>query len=429
VNHYRQNDFAPYLFYTADYGKTWKNLTPAASGVQGHTLSVVQDNDAPNLLYLGTETGLYVSANKGQSWQKWKGVPTMPVQDMALQPREKDLVLGTFGRAAWILDDLEPLRAWVKQQGAPAKRTLTAFAIPTAYHAIYAESDGIRFQGDAMFKGQNRSRGARMSLYVVRDTADKALKKEKYIRATVYGADGAKVRTIARKAPEESGLIRWNWDLRAAGVESPSLEKREREDGSDPWGGAMVRPGTYKVVFQYGTHKDSAQVQVLDDPRVRTTAADWTAYTDFYTAYQAQTKRMTTAVEQLRLAKEQMARMETLLGAATDTAATKPLKKALKAAKDSLEVQRLDLYGKENQTGYYEQPQTWSSQAGTLGGYVWSLRGAPSPNTMNQFKLYQEQTERRIRNINAFIATDWEPLAKLWNDTPVLWLKALEPVK
>jgi hypothetical protein len=48
---------------------------------------------------------------------------------------------------------------------------------------------------------------------------------------------------------------------------------------------------------------------------------------------------------------------------------------------------------------------------------------------MNQFKLYQEQTERRIRNINAFIATDWQPLAKLWNDTPVLWLKALEPVK
>ena len=429
VNNYRQNDFTPYLFYTSDYGKTWKNLTPTGCGITGHTLSVVQDNEVDNLLYLGTETGLYVSANKGQSWQRWKGLPTMPVQDLALQTREKDLILGTFGRAAWILDDLEPLRAWVRQKGAPAQRKLTAFTAPTAYHAIYAESDGIRFQGDAMFKGQNRSRGARLSLYVVRDTADKALKKEKFLRATVYASNGTAVRKMARRVPEETGLMRWNWELRSAGVESPSLEKREREDGSDPWGGPMVEPGTYKIVFTYGSHKDSTTVRVEDDPRVSSTAADWAAYTAFQKSVMAQTQRLTTAVDQLRLAKEQMARMETLLGASLDTAATKGLKKSVKAVKDSLEVRRLDLFGKENQKGYYEQPDTWSSQSGTMGGYVWSLRGAPSANTLNQFKLYQDQTERRVRSINEFIETDWAPLAKQWNEASVTWLKALEPVK
>jgi hypothetical protein len=64
-----------------------------------------------------------------------------------------------------------------------------------------------------------------------------------------------------------------------------------------------------------------------------------------------------------------------------------------------------------------------------MGGYVWSLRGAPSANTLNQFKLYQDQTERRVRSINQFIETDWAPLAKQWNEASVTWLKALEPVK
>jgi hypothetical protein len=191
----------------------------------------------------------------------------------------------------------------------------------------------------------------------------------------------------------------------------------------------MVEPGTYKIVFTYGSHKDSTTVRVEDDPRVSSTAADWAAYTAFQKSVMAQTQRLTTAVDQLRLAKEQMARMETLLGASSDTAATKGLKKSVKAVKDSLEVRRLDLFGKENQKGYYEQPDTWSSQSGTMGGYVWSLRGAPSANTLNQFKLYQDQTERRVRSINQFIETDWAPLAKQWNEASVTWLKALEPVK
>ena len=182
VNNYRQGDFNPYLFYTKDFGKTWTNLLASnrPEGM-GHCLSVLQDPKQPSLVYLGTETGLFVSANSGKTWQRWAGLPVMPVQDLAIQEREGDLILGTFGRAAWILDDLRPLREAASAQG----RVLTAYDAPDAYHWNYAESDGIRFQGSSMFQGENRSGGARMSYTLQRDTADKELKKVKWLRVDI----------------------------------------------------------------------------------------------------------------------------------------------------------------------------------------------------------------------------------------------------
>ena len=150
VNNYRQGDFTPYLFHTKDFGKTWTNLLASnRPDGMGHCLSVLQDPAQPSLVYLGTETGLFISANGGKNWQRWSGLPVMPVQDLAIQEREGDLILGTFGRAAWVLDDLRPLREAAAAKG----RVLTAYDAPDAYHWIYAESDGIRFQGHAMFQG------------------------------------------------------------------------------------------------------------------------------------------------------------------------------------------------------------------------------------------------------------------------------------
>ena len=102
--------------------KTWQRIVDN-NDVISYTLCVVEDPEEENLLFMGTDDGLYVSINAGGDWVKWtNGFPTVPVKDLVIHPREHDLVIGTFGRAAWVLDDIRPLRA-LAADAAKAKAT------------------------------------------------------------------------------------------------------------------------------------------------------------------------------------------------------------------------------------------------------------------------------------------------------------------
>ncbi|MCZ8216568.1 MAG: hypothetical protein O9262_10040, partial [Cyclobacteriaceae bacterium] len=113
VNNYRMFDYKPYLFHTKDFGATWVSIvTSAQVGESNYTLSVVQDPIEPKLMFLGTENGLFVSIDGAKNWTKWtNGYPAgVPTIDMVIHPREHDLVIGTFGRALYVFDDIRPLR-------------------------------------------------------------------------------------------------------------------------------------------------------------------------------------------------------------------------------------------------------------------------------------------------------------------------------
>src|SRR5690606_15627386 len=147
-----------------NYGKTWTRIV-GEKDVQSFTLSIVEDIENPNLLFLGTDDGLYVSLNAGDSWTKWtNGFPTVPVSDLVIHPREHDLVIGTFGRSAWILDDIKPLRALARNKKNLSKN-LELFTPPTAYFAKYIQPTGSRFGADALYQGENRRGGAIISYY------------------------------------------------------------------------------------------------------------------------------------------------------------------------------------------------------------------------------------------------------------------------
>ncbi|MGA0233739.1 MAG: WD40/YVTN/BNR-like repeat-containing protein, partial [Saprospiraceae bacterium] len=113
VNNYRKGDYTPYLFRTTDYGKNWSSMVDS-SQVKGYTLSFIQDPVEPKLLFLGTENGLWISSDEGQHWTQFKnGFPSVSTRDLVIQEKESALVVGTFGRALWILDDLVSLRALI----------------------------------------------------------------------------------------------------------------------------------------------------------------------------------------------------------------------------------------------------------------------------------------------------------------------------
>ncbi|NOY48115.1 MAG: hypothetical protein GXO84_07975, partial [Chlorobi bacterium] len=155
ANDYRRFNYTPYVYRTKNYGKTWERIVDS-NGVESYALAIIEDIEEPNLMFLGTDDGLYISINAGQKWTKWtEGFPSVSVKDLVIQPRENDLVIGTFGRAAWVLDDIRPLRAIAKNQGVLGLK-LELFKPPTAYQAAYQQPTGSRFGGDALFNGENR---------------------------------------------------------------------------------------------------------------------------------------------------------------------------------------------------------------------------------------------------------------------------------
>ncbi len=425
VNNYRQNDWNAYLFHTKDYGKTWTNLV-AKAGLTGHTLSVIQDNEVPSILYLGTETGLQLSTDYGKTWQAWKGLPTMPVQDLAIQEREQDLVLGTFGRSAWVLDDLRPLRAMVK--GAAQGRTLTAFDAPLAIHAETRVSDGIRFQGWADFKGENRGGGARFVLHL-----DVPEDSKEPLLIDLYTAEGESVRHFERKLEkdERQGLYRFTWDLAEKGTQRPRWGKRNEErEKSDPRG-AAVAPGSYMAIFTLNGVSDTAHVEIVDDPRILMDEAEWAAQIEFQRSLYAINQEMSDIVSALYEANQGLSSLERILkerkDSPEDSAAVSPLLEEIKTLKKSIEDHRLRLFGKEDVKGYFEQPETWASVNGQFGSYMWSLHGKPSSNTLNMHATWEKRTREEISLVTQFLDTDYREFTSRIENTALPLLPRWTP--
>ena len=130
ANDYRRGDFKPYIFRTTDYGSTWTRIVDE-NKVKGYALCMVQDPVEPNLIFIGTENGLWVSLDNGATYEQWKnGYPSVSTYDMAIQEREADLVIATFGRSLWILDDIRPLRKAAANKGMAITNPITVFTAP-----------------------------------------------------------------------------------------------------------------------------------------------------------------------------------------------------------------------------------------------------------------------------------------------------------
>ncbi|WP_073177067.1 VPS10 domain-containing protein [Flagellimonas flava] len=277
ANDYRRFNYTPYAYRTKDYGKTWTRIVDN-NDVDSYTLAIVEDAENPNLMFLGTDDGLYISFNAGNSWKKWtEGFPTVSTKDLIIQPREHDLVIGTFGRAAWVLDDIRPLRA-LASNSSLLQKEIGLFDSPDAYLAAYQQATGSRFGGDALYNGENRKRGAMLTYYLKegkkkpksseKEGAEQAEADEKPKKDSIYFKfyDGDRLmRTLAIKRPEKAGFHRTYWELDEKGPDQPS---RKISKDKNERGGVSVKPGTYKVKVHYGDAMDSTSITVKTDPRI-----------------------------------------------------------------------------------------------------------------------------------------------------------------
>ena len=269
---HKNEDFKPYLLKSTDMGKTWTSIAGDLPE-NGPVLAFVEDPVNPNLLFAGTEFGAYFTVDGGKKWVRLKGgLPTIPVRDMVIHPRDNDLVIATFGRGFYILDDITPLR-----QLKPEMLEQPASLLPVKDALLYIERHPLGepkkgFQGDAYYTAENPAFGATLTYYLKeklktkkerRQEAEKeAAKKNQTVpyptkdelRAEepkpevylmIYDESGAPIRRV--NAALSEGFHRASWDLRYF---APSVTEEEDPEEDYPKVGSigpLVLPGKYSV--------------------------------------------------------------------------------------------------------------------------------------------------------------------------------------
>ncbi|MGB0456275.1 MAG: VPS10 domain-containing protein [Flavobacteriaceae bacterium] len=263
ANDYRRFNYTPYAYRTTNYGKTWKRIVDE-NDTESYTLCIVEDVIEPHLMFLGTDDGLYISIDAGTEWTKWtNGFPTVSVKDLVIHPREHDLIIGTFGRAAWVLDDIRPLRE-IAKNNTITNENIKLFEPPTAYLAAYQQPTGSRFGGDAMYHGTNRGFGARFAYHFNPKSEKDTIAQWDTLKLQIFDG-GRLIRTLKQKTPEDNGVHYWSWYMDEKGVQRPS--KSVRKSKREP-SGVRVLPGTYKAVLNYGNLSTETTIEVKNDPRL-----------------------------------------------------------------------------------------------------------------------------------------------------------------
>src|SRR5436190_1039804 len=277
-------DMRPYAYKSTDYGATWTSLIAPDSPVRGYAHVIKEDLVNPNLLFLGTELGLWVSVDGGKQWAHYKGgdLPAVAVRDLAIHPRDHDLVIGTHGRGIWIVDDISPLRALTPEVLASP----VAF-LPDRPTAQRLQSGGGWANGDAMFVGANPPSDAVITYYQRRRHIFGDMKLE------VYDASGKLVGTMPTS--KRRGLNRATWSMRLAPPRVPPA-------ASAAFGAAFgprVLPGTYTIKLTKDTATFTTQLVLVPDPRGTHTQAERQASLDLALKIKGTLGDMTFAVERM----------------------------------------------------------------------------------------------------------------------------------
>ncbi len=439
-NH-RRNDWTPYVYRTTDLGKSWSRLVDEKK-VWGYALSIVQDPVEPKLLFLGTEFGLYVSIDAGESWTKWKpGYPTASTMDLVIHPREYDLVIATFGRAAYVIDDIRPLRAIARQGIQLLDKPLKVFEIPDAVLAEYRQAAGTRFTGEAGFAGENRPSGALISFLVNPDTTKKkgattdedAKGDTSATEASASKADSVKIevldslheviRTLKREA--KRGINRTRWDLDRKGERSPTQQRPERRS-TEP-GGPQVLPGTYTVRITSGKYVDSATVTVKMDPRINIADADLWAKQALREELLRRTKLATEAADRLRDAKKRVDQIAGLIKDREDSTA-KNVKKKGKAIQDSIQTLTELITPKEVQ-GIRGDPSLLGSRISSASNYLnatWEPLNEAGKVAVGQAN---ESLKKVADAINKFFERDWPVYKEAVDSANILLVEPYKPIE
>jgi hypothetical protein len=425
VDTHKLDDFKPYIFKTTDFGKSWTKIT---SGIPdgAYTHAVREDPVRKNLLYAGTETGIYVSFDGGAKWQSLQlNLPNSPIHDLIV--KNDDLVVATHGRSFWILDDLTPLRA--------------ASAHAATEAVLYKPRLTYRLRWPEFFErrqpvGENPPTGAIVYYYF--PTAPKGV-----VALEFLDASGKVVRRYSNeekkeadtppewpdqpspveKIPAEVGVNRFAWDLRLQGptplAGEPSAEFRNR--------GPMVPPGAYQVRLTAEGKSYTAPLELKVDPRVKASGDDLEKQSELGRKIVAQVSEVHEAVAAIREVRTQTRGLAKRFGS-DDAARYAPL---VSASKDfdkkslDLESQLLQINSKSSESNL-NYPVLIDERLHSLLGSVESADAAPTKQQYEVFAALEKEAQPLLAQYRELMSKDLAALNEMVNkqNIPALYVPA-----
>jgi photosystem II stability/assembly factor-like uncharacterized protein len=453
-DNHKRSDFAPYLLKSTDAGRSWTSLKSNLPA-NGPVLAIAEDHVNPNLLFAGTEFGVFFTVDGGKKWVQLKGgFPTISVHDLNIQKRENDLVVGTFGRSIYILDNYAPLRS-VK----PETLAQEAVLFPVKDAMMYIQSQplggrGKSFQGESFYTAENPAFGATFTYYLkeplktrrqarqesekeagkkgegIRIPTDEELRAEEEEEApaiifTVTDSTGRVVRRLA--APGTAGMNRINWDLRfPAPVLSTRQLEPEEELFSEPLSGHLVMPGKYTVSFARrinGTLAPLSSPQeftVYVEGQAQMNPADRAALVEFQQKVSRLQRALTGAVETSNQMKTRLGLIRRALQEtpAADAKLSQDAAAIDRRANDILRSLRGDVAARARNEN---TPPSISDRLSTILNDQRMSTSRPTQTQMDHYAIAAKDFEQTLAQLRALVEGDLAKLEKAMEAAGAPW--------
>jgi len=379
IDQHRLDDFDPYVFVTTDYGRTWRKI---ASGLRGYVHIVLEDPRQPDLIYAGTELGVFASFDRGARWTDLRlGLPPLAVVDMKVHPRDNDLVIATHARGFYVLDDATPLQQLAGALGGP----VTLFKPMQATRYIPASDTSVL--GNRVWVARNQPYGAILTYYLAAGGAP-----EERVVFEILDDAGRTVRTF--DGPAAAGLNRTVWDLSeappCAGEPADGRPGLGRRRGGGSW--LRVLPGEYTVKLTARGRTVQETVRVRLDPRVRATKEDL----EVWYREAGKIARMECTV---RTAQARLNRIETQL-AALRPQADAAVREAAEAVSSALRTIALGLSGDPGDPGHVNL----AGRINWLTIQVGNYSGRPTRAQMEWIETFGRQAENYAKMLDEVVS-------------------------
>lgn len=401
INNYRRNDYKPYLFLTGDYGKSWTNLV-ANSDVKGFVNAIVQDKIEPNLLFLGADDGLYISFDFGKNWNHWlNNFPQVQIQDMKIQSTFNDLVIASFGRSFWVLDDITPLRKIAQTNSKILEKEFTLLSSPDAYDVNYKSFAGTRFYAQADFNGANKNVGAHFLLRTNKPAAKSDSASNNKATISIYDASHKLVRDFKQEL-KDTGLQMVYWGLETNGLPLPSKADAKPDDNKP--GGVKVLPGQYMVHVLWNGFSDSSYFHVKPDPRSEIDGSSIIKQNNLIQDIRIHCDSLATSYSKIKDVKKSIDLIEKLSSSYPDTI-KKKITKLNEEQRKLIKDLEIELFGAEAKKGYERDPDdimtnvyTCFNYIGTSGNELGSNVAIQCNKTLKSIRIFQLKMDGYLKN-------------------------------
>jgi len=411
------DDFRPFVYKTTDFGRTWTNVTGNLPE-KAYVWVVREDPKNPNIIYAGTELGLFISFTQGKNWTtlRMKNFPTVSVHDILIHSRENDLILGTHGRSLWIFDDISFLQELTPDRLVNPAHLFTIR--PALRYATKPTRYGI---GDKVFRGPNPPYGALMT-YSLKEEPDKKVP----VKLEILDRSGRVIRTL-KNIPLNAGINRIAWNLRLEGPR-PRREVRIEEDfffrGPQ---GPLVLPGTYAARFTLGDKTYESSFEVRLDSTVKVSPEELRIQQQYSLQLRDRQSFVNDGLRALDLLKKQLKERKETVNMRGEEVPME-VKEAIKNHSGEIESLQ-DLLARPEGRAFWSEGPRLIGRLSRLFGSIDGVNAPPTKAQEDYFRELEVEFKTAMGKVNKYLSQSVKDLNKTFGKFQVPLLLLPEPIR